>query len=143
MAKEDFKETSADVVEFVKKVEKDFNMPIDIKFQFLSNEKQKKMIKFIKIQDQYASEHAMNADILVIINEDYYDNFDDNTKKLLIEKEYDRIEFNFEKGTFKLTTPTVSVNSGFVAKHSWEKVDNAVKLEQEFEKQKNDKNKTQ
>jgi len=139
MAKEDFLKLEDDIVEFIKEVEKDFNLPLDITFKYISNVKQKQLIKFTKIPDLYANEAAVNADIVVVVNDEYFDDFDDDTKKVLIEKEYDRIDFNFEKGTIRVTNPKINVNSGFVEKHSWEKVANAIKLEEEFEQQRKDK----
>jgi len=139
MAKEDFLELEEDVIEFVKSVEKDFNLPLDITFKYVANVKQKQLIKFTKIPDMYACDSVLNADIMVVVNNDYYDNFDDETKKVLIEKEYDRIDFNYEKGTIKVINPKINVNSGFVAKHTWEKVSDALKLEEEYEQQRKDK----
>ncbi len=139
MAKEDYRKLSNDVVNYIKGIEKGFNMPLEVKFHYLSNIKQKKMIRFVQIPEQYSNDSTINADILVIVNEDFYDNFDEQTRKILIEKEFDRIEFNFEKGIIKLVTPKINVNSGFVAKHTWDKVDRAIKLEIEFEKQRKDK----
>ena len=138
MAKEDYNELDTEIVSYIKDVEKEFNLPIDISFLFVSNNKQKHLIKFTKIPDVYANDAALNNDIVVVVNEDYFYNFDDVSKKVLVEKEFDRISFNFEKGTFKMTNPKISVNSGFVEKHSWEKVSNAIKLEEEFENQRRD-----
>lgn len=139
MAKEDFIEIEDDIIEFIKNVEKDFNIPIDITFKYVVNRKQKQLVKFTKIPDVYANNFILNADIIAVVNDEYYDNFDDETKKVLIEKEFDRIDFNFEKGTIKLTNPKVNVNTGFVEKHTWEKVSDIIKLEQEFEQQRKDK----
>jgi len=141
MAKEDFLKLEDDIVEYIKNVEKDFNLPLDITFKYVSNLKQKQLIKFTKIPDIYASESMVNADIVVVVNDEYFIDFDDDTKRVLIEKEYDRIDFNFEKGTIKVSNPKISVNSGFVEKHTWERVSNAIKLEDEFEQQRKDKDK--
>jgi hypothetical protein len=139
MAKEDYKEIEQDIVDFIKETEKEFNIPIDIGYKYLLNDKQKQMIKFVKIPDAYASEPMLNADILVTVNNEYFDNFDDDIKKILVEKEFDKIDFNFEKGTIKVSKPKVDINTGFVEKHTWEAVSNAVKLEKEFEEQRKDK----
>jgi len=139
MAKEDFLELEGDIVEFIKDVEKDFNLPLDITFKYVANVKQKQLIKFTKIPDMYACDTALNSDIMVVVNDEYYDNFDDETKKILIEKEYDRIDFNYEKGTIKVINPKINVNSGFVDKHTWETVSDALKLEEEYEQQRKDK----
>jgi hypothetical protein len=139
MAKEDFLKMDDDIVSYIKEIEKGFNLPIDITFTYLTNVKQKQLIKFTKIPDMYASSNALNSDIIVVVNDEYFYNFDDNIKKILIEKEFDRIDFNFEKGIIKLINPKISVNSGFVDKYSWKLVSNAIKLEEEFEKQRKDK----
>jgi len=141
MAKEDYFEVEEDIIEYIKKIEINFNIPLDLTFKYIVNRKQKHLIKFIKIPDLYSNNVLLNSDIMVVINDDYFDNFDDDTKKILIEKEFDRIEFNFEKGTFKLISPKINVNSGFVDKFGWEPVSNAIKLEDEFEQQKKDKEK--
>lgn len=141
MAKEDYVEIEQDIVDFIKNVEKDFNIPIDITFKYVVNRKQKQLIKFTKIPDLYANNYCLNSDIIVVVNDEFYDNFDDDTKKVLIEKEFDRIEFNFEKGTLKVSTPKINVNNGFVEKHSWEKVSDAIQLEEQFENQRKDKEK--
>jgi hypothetical protein len=139
MAKEDYIKMEDDIVDFVKNIEKDFNIPLELKFKYIVNRKQKHLIKFTKIPDIYSNNEMLNSDIMVTINDDYFDNFDDKTKKVLIEKEFDRIEFNFEKGIFKLSNPKINVNTGFVDKFGWETVVNAIKIEDEFEQQRKDK----
>jgi predicted metallopeptidase len=141
MAKEDFLEIGDDIIEFIKGIEKEFNIPIDITFKYVVNRKQKQLIKFTKIPDMYANTSSLNADIMVVVNDEYFDNFDNDTKKILIEKEFDRIDFNFEKGTIRVSNPKINVNNGFVEKHSWDKISNAIKLEEEFEQQRKDKEK--
>lgn len=140
MAKEDFLEVSDDIILFIKNIEKDFNLPLDISYKYIINKKQKQLIKFVKIPDIYGNENILNADILITVNEDYFNNFDNETKKILIEKEFDRINFNFEKGLIKLVNPKINVSNGFVEKYTWEKVSDAINLQEEFEKQRNDKN---
>lgn len=139
MAKEDYLKLDDEIVDYIKDIEKGFNLPLDITFKYLSNVKQKQLIKFTKIPDMYASSDMLNGDIIVVVNDEYFYNFDNDTKKVLIEKEFDRIDFNFEKGTIKLINPKINVNSGFVEKYSWKIVSNAIKLEEEFENQRKDK----
>lgn len=138
MAKEDYLEIEQDIIDFIKSVERQFNIPIDITYKYVVNRKQKQLIKFTKIPDLYANESLLNADIVAVINDEYFDNFDDETKKILIEKEFDRIDFNFEKGIIKITNPKINVNKGFVEKHTWNRVSDALRLEEEFEQQRKD-----
>jgi len=139
MAKEDFERLEQDIVDYIKSIERNFNIPIDITFKYVANHKLKQLIKFTKIPDLYGNETLLNGDIIVVVNDEYYDNFDDDTKKILIEKEFDRIDFNFEKGTIKVSNPKININNGFVEKHGWDKISDAIKLEEEFEQQRKDR----
>lgn len=137
MSKEQYENLSEDIIEYFRKIEKAFAMPMDIKFVFVSNNKQKRLIKISKISDTYS--YLLNADILVVFNEDYFDNFDDQSKLILIEQEIDKIEFDLEKGTLKIKEPEINTSSGIIEKFSLKLVENANRLQKEFEKQKKDK----
>lgn len=137
MAKEQYENLSDDVIDYFSKIEKTFAMPMDIRFVFVSNSKQKKLIKISKIADTYS--YLLNADILVSFNEDYFDNFDEQSKQILIEQEIDKIEFDLEKGVIKIKVPEINTSSGIIEKFTLKLVENANKLEKEYEKQKKDK----
>lgn len=138
MAKEQYEALSDSVIEYFKGIESSFAMPMDIKFTFVANSKQKKLIKISKIADTYA--YLLDSDLLVTFNEDYFENFDDNSKQILVEQEIDRIEFDLEKGTISITSePEIHTSSGIIEKFSLKSVENANKLQKEYEKQKKDK----
>lgn len=137
MAKEQYESLSDEIIDHFRKIEKSFAMPMDIKFVFVANSKQKKLIKISKISDTYS--YLLNADILVVFNEDYFDNFDDQTKQILIEQEIDKIEFDLEKGIIKIKEPEINTSSGIIEKFSLKLVENANRLQKEYEKQKKDK----
>lgn len=137
MAKEQYENLSEDIIEYFTKIEKSFAMPMEIKFVFVANSKQKKLIKITKISDTYS--YLLDADLLVVFNEDYFDNFDDQNKLILIEQEIDKIEFDLEKGTIRLKEPEINTSSGIIEKFSLKLVENANKLQKEYEKQKKDK----
>lgn len=141
MAKEQYENVSEDIITYFEKIEKSFAMPMDIKFVFVANGKQKKLVKISKISDTYS--YLLNADILVVFNEDYFDNFDDQTKQILIEQEIDKIEFDLEKGTIKIKEPEINTSTGIIEKFSLKLVENANRLQKEYEKQKKDKQKDQ
>lgn len=141
MAKEQYESLSDEIIAYFKGIEKSFAMPMDIKFVFVANSKQKKLVKISKISDTYA--YLLDADILVVFNEDYYDNFDDQTKQILIEQEIDKIEFDLEKGTIKIKEPEINTSTGIIEKFSLKLVENANRLQKEYEKQKKDKQKDQ
>lgn len=123
-----------DIIKFFKEILENFHLPIDLKFLFQSNSRQKKLIKITKIADPYSV--ALNKDILVTFNEDYYDKFDDDIKMILIEQEIDKIEINTEKGTFKIGHPTFSSNLGIIEKWTYNQVERAIETEKLYEKQK-------
>jgi hypothetical protein len=137
MAKDQYEALSDEIIAHFRKIEKSFAMPMDIKFVFVANSKQKKLVKVSKISDTYS--YLLNADILVVFNEEYFDNFDDQTKQILIEQEIDKIEFDLEKGTIRIKEPEINTSSGIIEKFSLKLVENANRLQKEYEKQKKDK----
>lgn len=137
MAKEQYEKLSDDTIKYFKDIEASFAMPMDIKFTFVANEKQKKLIKISKISDTYS--YLLDSDLLVVINEDYFDNFDNQTKQILIEQEIDKIEFDLDKGTIKIKEPEINTSTGIIEKFSLKLVENANRLQKEYEKQKKDK----
>jgi hypothetical protein len=137
MAKEQYESLSDEIIAYFKGIEKSFAMPMDIKFVFVANSKQKKLVKITKISDTFA--YLLDADILVVFNEDYFDNFDDQTKQILVEQEIDKIEFDLEKGTISIKEPEINTSCGIIEKFSLKLVENANRLQKEYEKQKKDK----
>jgi hypothetical protein len=136
----EYLKTNEDVVSYFKKVAKNFAHPFDVDYVYITNNKLKKLVKISKLPDQYA--FILGANLLVTFNEVFYDNFDDDTKDLLISQEIDKIEFNTEKGTISLTTnPLISTSSGIIDKFSIENVKNANQLERQFFSQLKDKEK--
>lgn len=137
MAKENYESLSDEIIAHFKKIETGFAMPMDIKFVYVANSKQKKLVKITKITDTYS--YLLDADILVVFNEDYFNNFDEQTKQILIEQEIDKIEFDLDKGTVSIKEPEINTSCGIIEKFSLKLVENANKLQKEYEKQKKDK----
>lgn len=137
MAKDCFNKLESDIIDFFEDRLKNFNIPIDISFEYLSNSKQKsQLIKLTKIPDQYSV--LLNKDILVQVNEEYFDAFDEDAKKILFDQEIDKIQFNLEKGTFKLGKSNINTSQGIVEKYSYEQVQRALEIERLYEEQKKD-----
>ena len=137
MAKDCFNKLESDIVEFFEDRLKNFNIPIDIGFEFQSNSKQKsQLIKLTKIPDQYSV--LLNKDILVQVNEEYFDAFDEDAKKILFDQEIDKINFNLEKGTFKIGKSNIVTSQGIVEKYTYEQVQRALEIERLYEEQKKD-----
>jgi hypothetical protein len=137
MAKEQYESLSDEIIAYFKKIEKQFAMPMDIKFVYVANSKQKKMIKISKISDIYS--YLLDADLLVVFNEEYFNHFDEQTRQILTEQEIDTIEFDLDKGSIRIKEPEINTSSGIIEKFSLKLVENANKLQKEFEKQKKDK----
>ena len=144
MAKEHLKrlvkgddDKGGDIVEFFEEIINNFNIPVDIKFYYQSNSKLKQLLKLTKIPDSYSA--ALGNDIMVQISEDYFDTLDDKAKTIIIETQIDRIEFNMDKGTFKLGIPKVSTNPCIIDKYTWVEVNRAIELEKEYGSQNKDK----
>ena len=139
MGKESFKlltneNEGSDIIEFFEKTLETFAIPKTIDFYYISNTKQKSLIKISKIPDQYSI--RLNSDLVVSFNETYFDMIDDDqAKTILIEQEIDKIEYNSEKDTIKLGKPSIATGIGIVKKWKYEEVERAIEVEKALEKQ--------
>lgn len=123
---EDAKEKFYDV--FNKKT-----FPVSIKFQFLGSETQKKMIDVTKIPDKYA--FILEKDLLVTINEDLLNVFDEESITILIEQEIDKVSMNIETGKIKLIKPDLTTFSALINKYGVDKIARANKVEELYQQQ--------
>lgn len=112
------------------------SFPVNIKFLFQGNSKQKQMIKVSRIPDQYA--FSLNKELLVSINEDLFDVFDEDSITILIEQEIDKININMESGKIKLVSTDLNTFSSIVNKWGVDKVARANKVEELYVDQKAD-----
>lgn len=124
----------ADIISFFKKIEDSFNFDLNPGYAYLSNPKQKQLIKLVKIPDTYVS--LYNDDILVIFNEEYFRNFDEETNRILMEQEIDRLEMSMTDDVIKLGKPRISTSVHMIKKYSLELIDQANKFQENFEKNK-------
>ena len=113
--------------------------PVNIKFLFQGNSKQKQLIKIKKIADEYAFE--LGKELLVSINEDLLNVFDDESVSILFEQEIEAININMESGKIKLVGPDLKTHSSIVNKYEVDKVARANKVEELYSEQKADLNK--
>jgi hypothetical protein len=146
MSKEQFHELSDYIIEYFDELEQKLSLPVDIKYVYQADDKQKTLIKIVKIADRYST--LLHADLLISINEDFFDAFDDEAKNILIDQELALVEFNLEKGTLKIGRPDLITSSGVIRKYGVDAVEraNQVKdllkdqqLDQEKENKKNNK----
>lgn len=120
-------ELDEDVIKFFKSVEQEFVFAIDLKYIFHTNTKQKFLIQVKKIPDNYAV--LLNAEIIVTVNEVYFNEFDDKIRQILFEQELDKIEMNLDKGTFKIVQSNLKTSFGIVNKHTYKEVERANETE--------------
>mgnify|MGYP001768261202 CR=1 FL=1 len=144
MSKEQFHELSDYIIEYFSGLEKKLNLPVDIKYVYQADDKQKSLIKIIKIADRYSN--LLKADLLVSFNEDFFDAFDDEAKNILIDQELALIEFNLEKGTLKIGRPDLITSSGVIRKYGVSAVERANQVkdlfnDQQLEQEKENKSK--
>jgi len=116
-----------DVVEFFNSIEKNLNIPIAVKFKFLNNPKMKKLIKISKLSDQLSL--LTGSDVLIQINEVYFDHFDEEINKILIENSLNTLEFNIDKGTIKICQADINTSMGIVNKYTIKNINKAIETE--------------
>jgi hypothetical protein len=116
-----------EIIDFFREKENEFAFAMSIKYIFQANTKQKSLIKISKLADNFSVK--LNADILVTINDKYFDKFDEEIKTILFEQELDKIQVNLEKGTIKIVQPSLKTSIGIIKRHSYESVERANETE--------------
>lgn len=110
--------------------------PVSLKFQFIGDSKQKNVISITKITDKYA--FLLEKELLVSINEDLMNAYDDESVEILFEQEIDKITINIDSGKIKLVRPDLNTFSSLVNKFGIEKVARANKVEELYQEQQRD-----
>ena len=123
MAKDNFDELSDYIQEYFENMQNKLALPVNLKYVFQAYKKQKTLITIKKVPDNYSV--LLEADLLVTFNEDFFDAFDEDSKKILIDQELAKVEFNTEKGTLKIVQPDLVTSSSIIRKYTLEKVEKA------------------
>jgi hypothetical protein len=131
-----FYEVSEDGQQEFYKVFNKKSFPISVGFQFIGSEKQKQLIKISKLADQYG--FLLNKELLVSINEDLLNVFDEESISILIEQEIDKVSIETESGKIKMIKPDLSTFSSLITKYGVEKVSKANGIEELYHQQKLD-----
>lgn len=137
MSAEQFHELSDYIIEYFDDIEKKLELSMDLKYVYQADDKQKTLIKIIKIADRYSV--LLKADFLISINEDYFDAFDDEVKNILIDQELALIEIDYEKGTKKIGKPDLITSTGVIKKYGVDAVERANQVRDLFNQQLADK----
>lgn len=131
-----FYNISEDTIDVFNGVFKKKAFPIDVKFQFVGCESQKNLIKISKIPDQFA--FLLDRELLVTINEDLVNVFDEESVQILIEQEIDKVSINIDTGKIKLVKPDLTTFSSLITKYGIEKIARANQVEELYDQQKKD-----
>lgn len=112
------------------------SFPFNIGFQFVGAESQKNLIKITKMPDQFL--FILEKELLVTINDELMNVFEEESIQILMEQEIDKIAVNMETGKIKMVKPDLNTFSGLINKYGIEKVAKANKVEELYAEQKQD-----
>jgi hypothetical protein len=129
-------EISEDTINDFNSVFSTKSFPIKIGFQFLGCEKQKQLIKISKLPDQYS--FLLNKELLILINEQLMDVFDEESVKILIEQELDKVSIDIDSGKIKMIKPDLTTFSSIIKKWGIDKVSRANQVEELYVQQQSD-----
>jgi hypothetical protein len=98
-----FYKISDDTINTFKSVFTKKSFPFNVGFEFVGCESQKNLIKISKLPDQFA--FVLEKELLIQINEDLMNVFDEESIQILIEQEIDKISVNMDTGKIKMVKP--------------------------------------
>lgn len=139
MSIEQFHELAEYVIEYFDEIKEKLSFSIDMNFVYQADDKQKTLIKIVKIPDRYSI--LLKADFLISFNEEYFDAFDIEAKNILIDQELALIEIDYEKGTKKIGRPNLITSTGVIKKYGVEAVERANQVRDLFNEQQAEKEK--
>ncbi len=125
-----------DTISFFKDIFNKKAFPVNLGFEFLGNKKQKGLIKITKITDQY--KFILEKQLVITVNEELFDAFDEECRKILFEQEIDKLSIDIEKGKVKFVKPDLTTFSGLIKKYGIEKISRANQVDLLASEQKED-----
>jgi hypothetical protein len=131
-----FYDLGEDTLELITNLIDKMALPFNLKIKFIGVTKQKQLIKLQKTSDVVS--HLTGIDMFMFINEDYLITFDDTNAEILIYQELDRLQFDINKGTFKITKYQLQTNPGVLKKYGIDAVAQANQLVELLKEQKED-----
>src|SRR5690606_20395873 len=118
---DNFYNVTEDFDKFFKDIWNNFYFNNNIRCVLVGNNKLKMPLKISKISDVY--QYLTDKDILIQVNEDFFDAMDDNEiKRILLEQDLAKIEYDSESGKLKLKTHDFNSNSNIMLKWTPDKV---------------------
>jgi hypothetical protein len=112
------------------------SFPVSVKFQFIGCENQKSLIKISKINDQFS--FLLEKELLISVNEDLLNVFDQESITILIEQEIDKISIDTQSGKIKMIKPDLTTFSSLISKYGVDKVAKANQIEEIYQQQTKD-----
>ena len=112
------------------------SFPVNVAFKFIGSSKQKKIIVIKKIPDEYA--YCLEKELMVYINEELMEKFDDKAREILIEQEIDKLSIDIGTGKIKMIKPDLTTFAALVNKYGIEEVSRANQVEILIVEQKED-----
>jgi hypothetical protein len=131
-----FYKISDDTINTFKSVFTKKSFPFNVGFEFVGCESQKNLIKISKLPDQFS--FVLEKELLVQINEDLMNVFDEESIEILIEQEIDKISVNMDTGKIKMVKPDLNTFSSLINKYGIDKIARANKVEELYTQQKED-----
>jgi hypothetical protein len=131
-----FYKVSEETITTFKKVFTKKSFPFNVGFEFIGCESQKNLIKISKLPDQFT--FLLEKELLVQINDDLMNVFDEESIQILIEQEIDKISVNMDTGKIKMVKPDLTTFSSLINKYGIEKIARANKVEELYSQQKED-----
>lgn len=131
-----FYELSEDTLELIQGLVSKMALPFNLRIKYMGNSKQKQLVKLQKVSDVFS--HITNIDLLMFVNEDYYIRLEEKNAEILIYQELDRLQFDIEKGTFKIAKFLLQTNPGVLKKYGIDAVAEANQLSDLYTQQKAD-----
>lgn len=131
-----FYKISDDTISTFKAVFTKKSFPFNVGFEFVGCESQKNLIKISKLPDQFS--FVLEKELLIQINEDLMNVFDEESIEILIEQEIDKISVNMDTGKIKMVKPDLNTFSSLINKYGIDKIARANKVEELYKQQKED-----
>jgi hypothetical protein len=103
-------------------ISKFVNSPVRLEYQFIGDNKLKKLIKVEKLNDKVL--HFTKKQVLVIINESLWDllSHEEDVIEFLVKEEFNSLQINGQTGKIKIEAPNFKTSESIMNKYSFEEI---------------------
>lgn len=131
-----FHDLGEDTLDAIKSIIDQLALPFNLKIKYLGDPKQKRLIKLQKTNK--VTEHLTAIDLVIFVNEDYFIKLESKNAEILLYQEIDRLQFDINKGTFKIAKFPLQTTTGVLKKFGIDAVAEANELSDLYTKQQKD-----